>query len=132
MPQRFPPSWIYLWGGSLVVYLNYLLCGAVAKVQIKNRLVFSIREYVKRVGSNSLFYLLISNLLIFSFKGSAFFHKSFGYALGFYIFIMFAINYMTYLLYKSRLNLQAGSIIMQKNTENIYKASNRINNGGST
>ncbi len=102
MPERFPPSVLYVIGGAFFIYLYYVLCCFAVKKIGKSKMPLYIMNYVKKVGTNSLFYLLISNIFIFSFKGSAFWYKDFRFALGFYIFLLFVLNYIVYLVYKNK------------------------------
>ena len=56
MPSRFPPSIFWLTLSFLYTYCLYLLCSQIGKIN------FGV--FFKRIGQNSLLYLLISNLIL--------------------------------------------------------------------
>lgn len=62
LPQRFPPSPFWLIGSFFFLYL-YLICSRKLK---QNKLT----AYLNLIGENSLIYLLLSNVLIFSLKNT--------------------------------------------------------------
>ncbi|HBI72399.1 MAG TPA: hypothetical protein DDY59_04330 [Lachnospiraceae bacterium] len=97
LPGRFPPSWIYITGAFLFIYLYYLLCHWLT-ARKNMRIAGIVSAYLSEVGANSLFYLLISNLLIFAFAGSAFSFRSTLYATGFYIILLLIIPYLKKLI----------------------------------
>lgn len=88
-PSRFPLSFSYLIGASFFLYLYYLL--SVVLESKKN--VWPVK-YLADVGNNSLFYLLVSNLLIFSLKASSFYRKSMLYSVGLFVALLFLIAYL--------------------------------------
>ena len=102
MPERFPPSLLYITGGAFFVYAYYLLFSMLSGNTGKNRILLGVKKYLKHTGSNSLFYLLMSNVFIFGFKGSAFHYKDIRYALIFYLVLLLVIHYLTLLISKSR------------------------------
>lgn len=91
LPERFPVSIWYLCGGFLLVYLYYLLSCFLEKMQsgVWRRPV----DYLERVGADSLYYLLFSNLLIFALDCSKFSFRSVGYGYVYFIVILFVVRY---------------------------------------
>lgn len=58
MPTRFPPSALWVVGGYLFVYAYLLMCRAVKR--------WKIVRMIEAIGSKSLQYLVVSNVVIFS------------------------------------------------------------------
>jgi len=61
LPSRFPPSLYWIVGGYAFVYLYYILCSKFADRFKKYPAVYTI-------GRNSLVFLVVSNLVIFSLQ----------------------------------------------------------------
>lgn len=89
-PSRFPLSVQYLLGGLGIVYFYFLLAE-----RISNRRETVIVKWVKSIGRNSLFYLLMSNILIFAITASLFYRKNLSYATCLYAVLLIFIGYMT-------------------------------------
>ena len=51
-------------------------------------------EVLSFIGRNSLYYLLMSNILIFAVAGSKFSYRANGYAYGFYIVLLVILTYL--------------------------------------
>lgn len=96
LPERFPLSIWFLCGGSIFVYLYYLLACYMEKVQ--NGIFMRVTEYLERVGSESLYYLLFSNLMIFALDCSNFSFRSVGYGYIYFIVILLVIGYFKRIL----------------------------------
>ena len=94
LPMRFPPSWIFVLGAFWFVYLYYLLCSYLDRIKGTNDMVEKVVRFFRTIGCNSLFYLLLSNMLIFAFAGSAFSFRDFKYVIGFFLFLMLFIPYL--------------------------------------
>lgn len=62
VPGRFPPTLFWIIGPSFVIYLYYLL----SKILERN---CNNLKFIIIVGENTLFYLLMSNILIFTLAG---------------------------------------------------------------
>ena len=88
-PSRFPLSFSYLVGASLFIYLYYLLA-IVLEEKKEGRFVC----YLKNVGKNSLFYLLVSNLMIFSLRATSFYKKSMVYSVSLFLVLLLMIGYL--------------------------------------
>ena len=88
-PSRFPLSFSYLVGAAFFLYLYYLLAVALEE---KTDVLF-VRCFIN-AGRNSLFYLLVSNLIIFSVKASVFHRKSMLYSLGLFFIILMVVGYL--------------------------------------
>lgn len=96
LPERFPLSIWYLCGGTIFVYLYYLLSCCLDRVQ--NAIGKKVTEYFEHVGSESLFYLLFSNLMIFALDCSNFSFRSVGYGYIYFVVILLVIGYFRYIL----------------------------------
>ena len=65
LPQRFPPSTLWITGGYLFVYLHYIASKKLQKLYRKC-------DVFLMIGSNSLVFLVISNLVIFFLRKYAY------------------------------------------------------------
>lgn len=92
--ERFPPSAGFVLGGGIFLYVYYLVFHSLGSRKSRNRFLVWIKGYLKEMGRNTLFYLLISNVMIFAFSASAFTYKSEGYAIGFFVVLLAAIRYL--------------------------------------
>lgn len=91
LPERFPVSVWYLFGGCLFVYLYYLLACVMEKPQ--TGILRKVTGYFESVGAGSLYYLLFSNLMIFALDCSSFSFRSVGYGYIYFIVILLVIGY---------------------------------------
>lgn len=94
LPERFPPSWMFLCGGSVIVYVYYLISANLEKVRRKNNLCKWVALWLEKVGKASLYYLLLSNIFIFALDGSHFSFRSKGYAYTFFVIVILMISYL--------------------------------------
>lgn len=92
-PSRFPLSFSYLAGAALFLYLYYLLA-----IGMERRKETPLTQYLTKAGRNSLFYLLVSNLLIFSLKASSFYRKSMFYSMALFLAILFITEYLRHIV----------------------------------
>ncbi len=65
IPERFPPSLLWIILPSFYIYLYYLVCSYLGN---KERKWWPVRQVIE-IGQRSLFYLLLSNIFIFTLKG---------------------------------------------------------------
>ncbi|MBF2025192.1 MAG: hypothetical protein IGS48_00285 [Oscillatoriales cyanobacterium C42_A2020_001] len=63
LPSRFPPSFLWITASLFLVYFYYLSARYLSKQRILSTLLSAW-------GKNVLFYLLMSNLIIFTFRGA--------------------------------------------------------------
>ena len=73
LPGRFPPTALFIGGGALGVWIYHLLAGALGKIKsvtIIGTIIGKPVEVLSFIGRNSLYYLLMSNILIFAVAGS--------------------------------------------------------------
>ena len=82
LTDRFPPDLWFLAGGALAVYLYFLLS---QKIRLR---------FLQEVGANSLFYLLVTNIVIFAFAGSKYKVYSIRYAVIFYLLLISGTWYL--------------------------------------
>ncbi len=85
-PSRFPPSIAWIFGAMLFVYAYYLLSNAIAESKFT--------QWLSQIGKYSLFYLVLSNVLIFAVKSSGFYRMGPTYALVIFIIIVAFIWYL--------------------------------------
>ena len=93
LPGRFPPSALFIGGGALGVWLCHLLAGALGKLRSVT-IIGKPVEALSFIGRNSLYYLLMSNILIFAVAGSKFSYRANGYAYGFYLVLLVVLTYL--------------------------------------
>ena len=63
IPNRFPPSMFWIIGGSIFIYCYYIISSFIVKrINIANKIYF--------IGENTLYFLLLSNLILFVMKYS--------------------------------------------------------------
>lgn len=98
LSMRFPPDWRYVFGASAVVYFYYLISRRLCAEQKSVRAVAALRNVLSQLGKNAVFYLLFSNLLIFSFAGSNFKMKKISFAVEFYVLLMLAAWFCQHLI----------------------------------
>lgn len=93
LPGRFPPDIFFICGGILGVYLYRMI--SIGLDRAAGRMVWlnKVIDAVANIGKSSLFYLLISNLLIFALEGSKFVYPDPCAAYVYYIIIMYLIYY---------------------------------------
>lgn len=91
-PSRFPLSLAWLLGATLIIYIYYLASGYLCK--------FKLLSGISMVGKQSLFYLLISNFIIFALKSTIFYKLGGAYSIGLCIVILLIIRYFYWMLGK--------------------------------
>lgn len=88
-PSRFPLSFSYLIGAAFFIYLYYLLA-----IQLEKKADAVIAGYLAEAGKNSLFYLLLSNFIIFAITASRFYRKGMNYSIGLFFVILILVRYL--------------------------------------
>lgn len=94
LPGRFPPSVYFICGGIIGVYLYRMVSVGLKNAAEKNQGVNRVITAIENVGMNSMFYLLLSNLLIFALAGSKFAYPSANFAYVYFVIVMFIIYYL--------------------------------------
>lgn len=94
LPERFPPSVFYIAGGAVFVYLYYLLSCRLEDMREKKKWLEVPAGYLEGIGRESLYYLLLSNILIFALKGSSFSFRSETYAYVSFVILLILIGYL--------------------------------------
>ncbi|TCL53817.1 uncharacterized protein DUF1624 [Kineothrix alysoides] len=79
-PSRFPLSLAWLVGAAFILYCYYLAAGYLSKIKWLS--------VVSVIGKSSLFYLLLSNFIIFALKSSSFYKIGSGFSIGLCIAIL--------------------------------------------
>jgi len=87
LPSRFPVSLAWMAGSMLFVYLYYLLSFCLSETKIGGVL--------QNIGSNSLFYLLMSNIFIFAVTGVSFPMATHAFTAIVFIIFMAIMYYLT-------------------------------------
>jgi hypothetical protein len=85
-PSRFPLSLAWLLGAALMVYACYLASGYLCR--------FKVLSGISAVGRYSLFYLLISNFIIFALKSTIFYKLGSAYSIGLCVVILWITRYL--------------------------------------
>lgn len=80
-------------GGSSSVFLYALAAKGLDKTR-GIRVVGKPAQLLALVGKNFLYYLLMSNILIFAVAGSKFSFRSNDYAYGFYLVLLMVLFYL--------------------------------------
>ena len=93
LPGRFPPTALFIGGGALGVWIYHLLAGALGKIKSVT-IIGKPVEVLSFIGRNSLYYLLMSNLLIFAVAGSKFKYRANEYAYVFYFVLLAILTYL--------------------------------------
>lgn len=94
LPERFPPSLLWIIGSAVFINLYYLLSKLLLKYVSFSRL--------RDIGESSLFYLLLSNIFIFSVKSSRFFILNLQYALLFFVVTVLSVYFLSKLISKRK------------------------------
>ena len=95
LTDRFPPDGWFLFGAVLFLYLYYQLAHALAGRWPCSR----ICAFLRGLGMNTVFCLLLSNLVIFSFSAGKFKQRTFEFALLFYLVLMAALWFVLHLVH---------------------------------
>ncbi len=98
-PSRFPPHFLYIFGSALVLVFYFFV--SYKLLRFKDTRVVKLLE---QFGGDSLYYLLISNILIFALSGSSFSYRSFGYATISWIILLAVSVYIKTLVAKLNKN----------------------------
>jgi fucose 4-O-acetylase-like acetyltransferase len=88
LPSRFPPSWIWIVAPNAVLYGYYLCSKSLRHVPIVGKVLESI-------GRNVLFYLLFSNLFIFTLRSKVSFGLDVWEGAAFAVLILGITGYLT-------------------------------------
>ena len=93
LPGRFPPDILFICGGILGVHLYRMISLGLDELAGKSGAAEKVIGVIANVGKSSLFYLLMSNLLIFALEGSKFVYPASYMAFVYYVIIMYLIYY---------------------------------------
>jgi len=95
IPTRFPPSFYWILSPMFFIYIYYVLSNILIKKRFPT-------EIIQRFGRNVLFYLVMSNILLFilKMKYSNVVLNSFE-SLGLTFLILSIITYLTFIISKS-------------------------------
>lgn len=98
LPGRFPPSEFFILGGIIGVYLYRMVSIGLKNLAEKSVVMDRVISSIENVGMNSMFYLLLSNLLIFALAGSKFAYPSANFAYVYFVIVLFIIYYLRKLI----------------------------------
>jgi len=93
LPSRFPVSLAWMAGSMFFVYMYYLVSHGIANTKIGTML--------QNIGSQSLFYLLMSNIFIFALAGMRFTEASHTFTTIAFVTIMVVMYYLSSLCTKN-------------------------------
>lgn len=66
-PSRFPPSFIWLIGGLLFVYIYFFICFYFDKWISKINCLKGLSNFMIELGQNTFYYLILSNFFLFAY-----------------------------------------------------------------
>lgn len=94
LPGRFPPSVCFICGGIFGVYVYRLVSLLLAWLAEKNKIADIVMTSIENIGMNSMFYLILSNLLIFTVAGSNFTYRSIKFAYWYFGIVLCIIYFL--------------------------------------
>lgn len=94
LPGRFPPSVCFICGGIFGVYVYRLVSLLLAWLAEKNTIADIVMTSIENIGMNSMFYLILSNLLIFAVAGSNFTYRSIKFAYWYFGIVLCIIYFL--------------------------------------
>jgi uncharacterized membrane protein len=89
LPKRFSPDLLFLLGAGGAVMLYTLFSKLLEKRTSQSFLWERIFLPLRSIGQNSLLFLLISNLVLFALKGTAFYRQSMVFVIVIFIIILY-------------------------------------------
>ena len=96
LPERFPPSVWFICGGFVTGI--WILSDSGGMERKRNLYIIEkIAHYFEEIGKSSLYYLLMSNLLIFALTSSSFSFRSEMYAYTFFGMLMLIMWYLNHI-----------------------------------
>lgn len=98
MPSRFPPDWRYVFGAMFVVALYYVFAEWIAQKTQFRGIGRRVRDCLEGIGRESLYFLLVSNIIIFALAGVGFVQRHNVSALILYAIIMCMLWYIKSLI----------------------------------
>jgi hypothetical protein len=89
LPKRFSPDLIFVLGAGFIVLLYTLLCKKLEKLSSTSFTWGHILFPLQIIGQNSLLFLLLSNIVMFALKGTAFYKQSTGFVIAVFSIILY-------------------------------------------
>ena len=93
-PSRFPPSLFFLFGSAFFLYFYFLVLN---KIYATTNIIANSLYYLEEIGRSTLFYLIFSNITIFSISSKL---HDVKLSFIFCVFLTFAILFSSYSLTK--------------------------------
>ena len=94
LPSRFPVSIFWILGPTIFLYIYYLVASKFP--------VNLMTEWLASIGSMSLFYLVLSNILIFALRSSRFYRLGLPTALVVFVVVLVTCYYLAGLMVVKR------------------------------
>ncbi|QHQ63225.1 hypothetical protein Ana3638_22630 [Anaerocolumna sedimenticola] len=94
LPERFPPGLLFILGSAAIIMIYILICERMEKLSYSSHIWSRVLLPLQVIGENSLLFLLLSNLVIFSLKGTAFYSQSIRFVITIFIIILYLCFFM--------------------------------------
>ncbi len=94
IPERFPPGLVFILGAAFSLPMYISLCKWLEKSGSHSRILHYVMIPLQIMGENSLLFLLISNLVMFALKGTAFYRQSVGFVVTIFLLILYLCFYI--------------------------------------
>lgn len=91
---RFPPDWQFIFGGAGFVYLY----DRISRINIPVTAAEVFRKGLAEIGGNAIFYLLFTNIMIFSLSASKFKLRNLSFAVKIYVVLMLSAWFCQHLV----------------------------------
>jgi hypothetical protein len=89
LPKRFSPDIIFVLGAGFAVMLYTFLCKKLEKLSLHSAIWYRMLFPLQSIGQNSLLFLLLSNVVLFALKGTAFYRQSIVFVIVIFIIILY-------------------------------------------
>lgn len=89
IPERFPPGLVFILGAAFSLPLYLCLCKRLEQWGGTSRILRYVTTPLQIMGENSLLFLILSNLVMFALKGTAFYRQSLAYAVTAFLLILY-------------------------------------------
>lgn len=89
IPERFPPGLVFILGAAFSIPLYISLCKRLEKWGRTSNILRQVIMPLQIMGENSLLFLILSNLVMFALKGTAFYRQSIGFTVTAFVIILY-------------------------------------------
>lgn len=111
LPERFPPGLLFMFGAAFIIILYICFCKKLEQLCGYSGTLRRALLPLQSMGENSLLFLLLSNLVMFALKGTAFYRQSIGFVITIFIIILYLCFFLIKITNKKTFikNKKAGS-----------------------